>query len=284
MERELLVGGSLRGVLTTSEHPRVGLVALHPSGDPSLDSPLLRHLASALPAHGVAVLRFDRRGDVSLRVQAADALSAVAELRRATSNHLPVVAWGFSQGAWVAMIVAHRARLAGIVVVGASGVSPAEQMRYTSARQVREAGFDEIAVADMLETRHLWECSLRGEGIAAAQDALDRASSQAWFPFAWLPPTIEPPTPDDFEFDFDPAPLIRTLPCPLLAVVGDDDRWVPLRESIAILKAAPDAELLYVPGGDHAPTEDGDGQGPTLPGYELGLADWLTRQAPPGSA
>lgn len=41
--------------------------------------PLLHHLAGTLPAHGIAVLRFDRGGDVSLRIQAADALSAVAE-------------------------------------------------------------------------------------------------------------------------------------------------------------------------------------------------------------
>jgi hypothetical protein len=179
------------------------------------------------------------------------------------------------------MILAHQTPLAGIVVVGASGVSPAEQMRYTSARQLREAGFDESAVADMLETRRLWENSLQGKEIDAAQTALDRASRHAWFPHAWLPTTIESPTPDDFEFDFDPAPLIRTLPCPLLAVVGDDDRWVPLRESITVLKTAPDVELLHVPHGGHAPTEDGEGEGPVLAGYELALANWLTRHMPP---
>jgi pimeloyl-ACP methyl ester carboxylesterase len=226
------------------------------------------------------VLRFDRRGDVSLRTQAADARSAIAELRGATSADLPVAVWGFSQGAWVAMLLAHQTPLAGIAVVGASGVSPAEQMRYTSARHVREAGFDEGAVADMLQTRQLWEDSVRGRDIEAAQAALERASRQPWFPFAWLPATAEPPTPDDFEFDFDPAPLIRTLPCPLLAVVGDDDRWVPLPESIAVLQTAPNVEILHVPQGGHAPTEDGDGEGPILPGYEHALVNWLKRQMP----
>ena len=280
MERELVIGGSLRGVLTTAEYPRIGVVALHPSGSPSRDFPLLRHLAGALPQHGIAVLRFDRRGDVSLRTQAADARSAIAELRGATSADLPVAVWGFSQGAWVAMLLAHQTPLAGIAVVGASGVSPAEQMRYTSARHVREAGFDEGAVADMLQTRQLWEDSVRGRDIEAAQAALERASRQPWFPFAWLPATAEPPTPDDFEFDFDPAPLIRTLPCPLLAVVGDDDRWVPLPESIAVLQTAPNVEILHVPQGGHAPTEDGDGEGPILPGYEHALVNWLKRQMP----
>lgn len=287
MERELLVAGSLPAVLTLPRRPSIGVVALHPANGPSRDFPLFCHLATSLPPNRVAVLRYDRRepssegGEVSLRVQADDAISAIGELRAATSTDLPVIVWGFSQGAWVAMIVAQSVRLAGIALVGVSGVSPKEQMRYTSARHLREAGFDEHAVAEMLKTRKLWEDSLRGINVAGAQRELDFASSQAWFPFAWLPTTIEPAAPeDDFEFEFDPTPLIRTLPCPLLAVVGDDDRWVPLPETIAVLETAPDVELLHVPGGGHAPTEDGDGHGPPLPGYELGLIDWRKRQTP----
>ena len=61
VERELLVAGALAGVLSVPATPaRAGLVALHPAGYPSRDFPLLRHLAGALAAHGVAVLRFDR--------------------------------------------------------------------------------------------------------------------------------------------------------------------------------------------------------------------------------
>jgi pimeloyl-ACP methyl ester carboxylesterase len=289
VERELLVAGALPGVLSVPATPaRAGLVALHPAGYPSRDFPLLRHLAGALPAHGVAVLRFDRRaprlpgGDVSLQTQAADAVSAMAELRAATSPELPVILWGFSQGAWVAMIAAHQAEVAGIVLVGASGVSPAAQMRYTSARQVREAGFGEDAVAEMLAIRGLWEDALRAGDEEAAQRALQRASGRPWLAASWLPEPGElDPDEDGFEFDFDPAPVIGSLPCPLLAVIGDDDRWVPLAESVAVLETAPDMELLYVPGGDHAPTEDGDGAGPVLPGYGEGLIDWIARRIQP---
>lgn len=288
-EREILVAETLRGALTTpASAVRAGLVALHPAGYPSRDFPLLRHLADALPGHGVAVLRFDRRaprtpgGDVSLHAQAADAISAVGELRAATSPDLPVILWGFSQGAWVAMIAAHQAAVAGIVLVGASGVSPAAQMRYTSTRQVREAGFGEEDVAEMLAIRGLWEDALRAGDAEGAQRALEQASGRPWLAAAWLPePGEVDPDEDEFEFDFDPGPVIRSLPCPLLAVIGDDDRWVPLAESVAVLATAPDVELLYVPGGDHAPTEDGDGQGRVLPGYEAGLADWIVRRIQP---
>lgn len=286
VEREVLVAGSLRGVLTVTAKPlRAGVVALHPAGFASRDFPLLRHLADVLPAQRVAVLRFDRRaprlpgGDVSLRTQAADAVSAMGELRAATSPDLPVILWGFSQGAWVAMIAAHDSAVAGIVLVGASGVSPAAQMRYTSARQVREAGFGEDAVAEMLAIRRLCEDAFRAGDSEGARRALERASMQPWFAASWLPaPGDMGPDEDEFEIDFDPAPLIRSLPCPLLAVIGDDDRWVPLAESVAVLETAPDVEFLHVPGGDHAPTDDGDGQGRVLPGYEAGLIDWIARR------
>jgi hypothetical protein len=292
MEHELLVGGRTRGVLSLPDGlPRAGAVALHPSGDGSRDFPLARRLAASLGELGVAVLRYDRRAprlagdDVPLGVQAADARAAIAALRSATAATLPVVVWGFSQGAWVALMVAHELPLAGVVLVGASGVPPAEQMRYATARRLREAGFGEAAVAEMLETRRICESVLPGESTAEAERALQAAARKPWFELAWLPRELEPFGEDDgLEIDFDPAPLVRSLPCPLLAVIGDDDRWVPLRESIAVLETAPDVELLHVPGGDHAPTVDGDGDGPVLDGYEQGLADWLRRRvlaAPP---
>ena len=282
MDRELRVAGDLAAVLTVPAEPRLGLVPLHPASGPSRDTPLIRHLADALPPIGVAVLRYDRRPgeDIPFPVQVADAAAAVAELRRAIDPALPIVLWGFSQGAWVALLAANELAVAGVVVVGASGVSPALQMRYTSARQLREAGFDAADVEDMLDVRTTCEEVLRGGGdLAAAQRALDAAAERPWWPQAWLPPTISRPTASEgLDMDFDPAPLVQALACPLLAVVGDDDRWVPHAESLAVLRTATDVEVLHVAGGDHAPTVDGDGEGTLLPGYEAGLIDWIERR------
>lgn len=86
-----------------------------------------------LPEAGVAVLRYDRRpgDDVPFELQAQDAEAAIAALRAAVDRpDLPIVYLGYSQGAWSAFIVAaRRVDLAGLVAVGASGVSPALQMR-----------------------------------------------------------------------------------------------------------------------------------------------------------
>jgi pimeloyl-ACP methyl ester carboxylesterase len=286
VERELLVAGSLPARLSLpAGRPRAGAVALHPSGDGSRDFPLARHLAGVFAGLGIALVRYDRRAprlsgdDVPLGRQVADAVSAIELLRAQVAPGLPIVAWGFSQGAWVALMLAHELPLAGVVLVGASGVGPSPQMRYAAARHLRAAGFGEGDVAEMLEVRRIWESVQPGGRISEAEVALRRAARKPWFEHAWLPRTVEPFTDEDgIEAGFDPAPLVRTLPCPMLAVVGDDDRWVPLRETVAVLEQAADAELLHVPGGDHAPTMDGDGAGPVLPGYEDGLRDWLERR------
>ena len=44
-----------------------------------------------------------------------------------------------------------------------------------------------------------------------------------------------------------------------------------------MLETAPEVTFLHVPGGDHAPTRDGQGLGEVLPGYEAGLVDWIER-------
>ena len=286
MNRELLVGDRLRATLSLPDEPaRAGLIVLHPSNSASRDFPLAVHLATVLPGRGVAVLRHDRRAprtpgdDVPLRLQALDARAAIDELRAATAPGLPVVVWGYSQGAWAALLVARDVPVAGVVLVGASGVSPAAQMRYAAERRVREAGFGDAAVAAMLEIRRLCEGTVAGESAEHAQRMLDAAAREPWFAHALLSPIVEPCEPeDDFEGDFEPAPLIRGLSCPLLAVVGDDDRWVPLAESVAVLETALDCALLHVGRGDHGPTADGYGTGPILPGYERGLFDWIERR------
>jgi hypothetical protein len=279
VEHDLTFADGLRGVLTLEDEPRLGVVALHGSSAPSRDDLLLRHLSAVYSREGVAVLRFDRRsmheGDVPLRIQAEDALAAVTALRSAVRRELDIVAWGYSQGAWAALLLAQLVTLEGVVLVGGAGVSPAEQMRYASERGMRDAGYATETVQVMRETRAKWERALCGEDIQGAQRALDWASGESWFDLAWLPTVAEELDPKGFEYFFDPAPLLQVLAAPALIVVGDDDRWVPLSASTPVLASAPRAEMLLVPGGGHAPTTNGESDGRILPAYEDGLCDWL---------
>jgi hypothetical protein len=118
----------------------------------------MRHLAELLPAHGVAVVRYDRRPadgdrDVPLADQAEDARAAMDELRHLTGQpSLPVGLWGFSQGAWAAMMAAPGGA-AFLVSVSGCGVSPAEQMRYGTREQLVRAGHDSRALEELDECR-----------------------------------------------------------------------------------------------------------------------------------
>jgi pimeloyl-ACP methyl ester carboxylesterase len=267
--------------LTVPPRARAGLIPLHPANDPSRRSLLFADLAEQLPPLGVAVLRYDRRPgeDIPLQAQADDALEAAADLRAAVGDPaLPIVLWGYSQGAWACLIAAASGPgIAGLVLLGASGVSPAQQMRYTTERQLREAGYGEEDVADLRWLRTEGERYLRREqGGSAFQTVIDEYAGRPWFPLAFIPREV-PETPEPWEMDFDPATLLGQITCPVLAVYGDDDRWVPIDPSIAVFSALPQLEIVRVSGGGHAPTADQEGGGVVLPQYRDALASWLSR-------
>lgn len=256
-----LPGGPVRG----------GCVALHPAGDGSRRQPLLQHLAEVLPQHGVAVLLHDRRPaaegqDVPLEVQADDAL-AVAEELRSRVGPVPVGMWGWSQGAWAAPLAASRdPRVAFLVLVASVGVSPAAQMLYGTAEHLRRAGYDEPAVARLLQARRAYEAALRGSITReAAQDVLDGIAAEPWWHLAWLPERMEPA--DSWpDMDLDPGPVFAATRCPVLAVWGEDDPWLPVSESESVWRQAAGDRLtvLRLPGVGHGPT-------PTNPAYAHGL-------------
>ncbi len=120
--------------------PFPAIVCIHPASDGTRDHFLFLHLEGLLPPLGVAVARFDRRGsDVPLADQARD-VDAVLEALAARSDidAARLGLWGFSQGAWVAPLVASRSeRVAFLILVAAPGVSPAERARLVAAKPSR---------------------------------------------------------------------------------------------------------------------------------------------------
>lgn len=267
--------------LTLPPGVRAGVIPLHAAGQPSRCSVLFDDLVELLPPLGVGVLRYDRRAgeDVPLETQADDAEIAIETLRSAAGDpDLPVVIWGFSQGAWPTLIVgARRDDVAGLVTVGASGVSPAAQMRYTTARQLREAGFGDADLADLARLRGAAETYVRGHRDGRwFQPIIDECADRPWFPLAWIPRHV-PEVAEPWEIDFDPALLLPDIHCPVLAVYGDDDRWVPIDASLEVLSRLSVLEVARISGGGHAPTVDREGGGEVIPAYRERLTDWLNR-------
>ena len=230
----------------------------------------------------MAVLRYDRRpgDDIPLEAQADDALEAAADLRAAVGDPaLPIVLWGYSQAVGLPDRGGPRARYRRPGAAWCQRRVPAQQMRYTTERQLREAGYGEEDVADLRRLRTEGERYIRREqGGSAFQPVIDEYADRPWFPPAFIPREV-PETPEPWEMDFDPATLLGQITCPVLAVYGDDDRWVPIDPSIAVFSALPQLEIVRISGGGHAPTTDREGGGEVLPQYRDALASWLSRTA-----
>jgi pimeloyl-ACP methyl ester carboxylesterase len=267
--------------LPSGAGPFPAIVGLHPADDGSRDHYLFRHLEALLPPAGIAVARFDRRGDdVPLADQARDAKAVVDALAaRGDIDADRIGLWGLSQGAWVAPLVATRSKqIAFLVLVAATGVSPAEQMRYGTAKQARSFGHSESEVRALLDLREAFEDYARGRRPRAEVQALiDRAKSAPWFSRAWVRPDL-PAAPGFWpDLDFDPAPVFAKVTVPVLLYYGQDDEWQPVDASIAAWKGR-GRTIIRLPGTAHAPTLRGERDiGSVSPDYTDSLVTWLRK-------
>ena len=174
-------------VLAASYTPAgdAALVALHGASDGSREAAIYQHLHHVLPAAGIGVITFDRRGEgestgdvISGRFdeQVRDALAVREAL------DVPTVGlWGFSQGGWVAPLAATRSeRIAFLVLVASTGVTQAEQMRYATERQLRLAGHSNDVVGQALMLRRDFEAWVHGDRASEDElrDALTAARDQ----------------------------------------------------------------------------------------------------------
>lgn len=282
MERELeWAGGPGSAVLRVPDGGiGAGLVALHGASDGRARQPLFEHISQILAPLGVAVLSYERRvvdgGDTPLDVQAADAVAALQALRAELACRVGV--FGFSQGAWAAALAAGHEVTSFLVVLGCSGASPAEQMRFYTDELLRRHGTGDHERARLRDLRLQVEDYLRAPTrTRAARDrlavALGQVAHEAWFQYSYLPP--EPP-PDDAtwpDMDFDPVPSFRDVKVPVLAMWGDDEECVPREASRDAWRASgADATLVDLAGCGHWPVV-GSGR----PGWTWGRDDELSR-------
>jgi uncharacterized protein len=185
--------------------------------------------------------------------------------------------WGISQGGWVAPLAAARSRrVAFLVAVSSPGVSPMHQMRYATSERVRRAGYGEDAVEQVASLVRALEEVIRGRGsIGRAQELLDAARAQPWWPLVYLPDRIPPkeawPVLRE-EIDFEPAPVFARTRVPTLLFYGESDDLVPVERSIQVWRRArDDVEIVRLPGAGHEPWVDST----ISPLYERTLVDWL---------
>jgi pimeloyl-ACP methyl ester carboxylesterase len=240
-------------------------------------------LAWRLAEHGIASLRYDKRGmpgtkgtfdmtKMTLVDFAADARAA-AESLAGDARFSRVILLGHSEGSALALIAARAGPpVTAVISVSGLGRSLGVVMREQLARQ-----FDS---ATLVRYDTAMAQYLRGE---QPKD---------------VPPQLGPLfVPINLSFmksltAFDPPAAIRSVRQPVLIVQGGRDLQVTVADAERLYTAKPDAQLVVVPLANHVLKQANDttliGQMPTyqnptvpiMPEVANAIADWILKPAP----
>jgi uncharacterized protein len=226
-------GARLSGTLTTpegtSDRPAVAALLLSGSGPLDRDSNMTGQalnvgnaLASALAAHGVASLRYNKRGvgrsagaylTTGFEQETLDASAALEALRRLDGidgDRTAVV--GHSVGGTIAVRLASSDRtLAGAVLLSASAQTGAEVMRWQSERIAASlTGISRLFARRFLRRQERERRRL----VDSSGDILRTGKTE--LPARWLREFMA----------YDPKADLPSLRCPVLAITGRSDLQV----------------------------------------------------------
>jgi hypothetical protein len=265
----------LDGTLTLPEGagPFPAVVLISGSGPQNRDEEIFGHkpflvIADHLSRGGIAVLRYDDRGvgkstgspaSATSEALAGDAWAAWQALgTRADIDRTRIGLLGHSEGGLIApMLAAAHPEIAFIVLIGGPGVT-GEQILLKQAELIATAmGAPPAAVAANAEIQKQVFAILREEtsqariaerigaipvGSKEASAALVQQSASAWMRFFVL---------------YDPAPALRKVRCPVLAIGAELDLQVPPEQNLPAIEAAlregvnKDITISRLPGLNH---------------------------------
>ncbi len=304
-------GAVLHGTLyrPSALHPVAAVVAFHSAGVGRAGAALFVHLRQGLPAVGIAVLVYDRRGsgastgtaNVSYETLADDGIAGARAIARLSAiDPRRIGYWGLSQGGWLAVFAAERdPRAAFAVSVSAPLVTPEAQMEFAMANRLRVNGYSQSDVNAMLAARTAWTGYLRGDvPRARAVAALSKIDTKPWFDLMYMPSAKElttNPTASSWraQMDDDPLAALERVRVPALFIYGGSDPWIPVATTIdrlrALARTRSNVEYAVIAEADHAmrfvPRETMDVSPaaleldvPQAPAYFMLLASWLTRR------
>ncbi len=273
-------GNHLAGTLSlpAAKHRVPGVVLISGTGRNTRDEDVWGHkvflvLADALSRRGIAVLRFDKRGvggstgDYDRATTAdfiSDAAAAVTWL-----EHQPAIdsrrvgVLGHSEGGIIAPAVAARDKsVAFVVMIAGPGIRGDQLFVLQSAMTAKVYG----APADYISKRKVFDQKLFEAMMAAPSEAAALASAKGLVAAGVADKTIDPAEADSLPEDvsrpweryflaYDPAPALRKLTVPVLALNGSLDVQVQAEENLAAirtaLKANPNATIRELPGMNH---------------------------------
>lgn len=297
------LSGTLLRPNTTARVPAVILV--HGSGP--LDREYMLPHARFLVRRGMAVLGYDKRGvgsstgdwrKASFDDLASDVVAAYEYLRsRADINSQHIGLLGVSQAGWIMPIAATRARgIAFIVSVSGAGIPVAETTIDQARNEMTARGMKPEVVAEIVRLMELqYRFARTGEGWDEYASARENLVSR----FGRAPDTF-PGTRDDphwqyirLVYFYDPAPTLRQLRVPTLAIFGEVDNNIVAGKNRAAWETAlrsagnGDYELHVLPRANHIMLEATIGSNAEMPSlqrfvpeYSRLVVDWLAKRNP----
>ena len=259
--------------------------------------------AEALAGAGFASLAWDKPGcggsggdwrDQSLQDRAAEALAAVACLAAQDGvDPARIAMLGGSQGGWVGPLAASMSpTVAGVISLSGPGVSPYVQEAFRVERMLRhaDAGGDQIAEAMAFFHRRAARLR-RGDDLEEVLAEQLAHRDAPWYPALGDDGVVEHLAFMARIYDYDPVPALERVTCPLLAIWGHRDIYVPVAASVERFAAAlgqagnGSFRLEVVPDADHGlrlPATGDDERGPRIPDLMDMIVTWLRRALPPG--
>jgi pimeloyl-ACP methyl ester carboxylesterase len=258
--------------------------------------------AEVLVAAGFASLAWDKPGcggsggdwrGQSLQDRAAEALAAVACLaaQEGVDPHR-IALLGGSQGGWVGPLAASQSQaVAAVISLSGPGVSPYAQEAYRVEHMLRDAGAEDQVADALAFFRHRADRLRRGDDLEEVlADQLSHRDAP-WYPVLGDDGVVEHLAFMARIYDYDPAPVLARVTCPLLAIWGARDTYVPVAASAEAFaaglgKAGNDSfRLEVVRDADHGlrlPATGGAERGPRIPDLMEMVVTWLRRALPPG--
>jgi len=294
------LAGTLISPKIGAKHP--ALILVHASG--AEDREYLLPLAHFLVRHGIAVLGYDKRGvgdstgdwkSASFDDLAGDVVAAFEFLK--TRNDIDpkqIGMLGWSQAGWVMPLAAVRARdMAFLISISGAGIPAADTTLDEARNEMTAGGMRPQAVEQVTALMKLqYRFAQTGNGweeYASARQSLAARMGR--------PPDTFPATRDDPYWElikrlyfYDPAPTLRQLRQPTLALFGElDNNILPEKNKAAweaALKAGGnrDYTLQILPKADHLMLEAKLGtneEEPSLqrfvPLYFTTIEQWLAK-------
>jgi uncharacterized protein len=311
---------SLAGTLTIPSGPGPFPVAvlLSGSGPHDRDETLLGHhpfliLADHLTRTGIAVLRFDKRGNgkstgdydnATTEDFASDCEAALAYLKtRKDIDSKRIGLIGHSEGGIIAPMVAARSKdVAWIVLLAGPGVNGEDSLLLQSKSILKTTGVNEGQIATTLDFNKQTYALVRQEKSRAAlesklADLVQSSGMSATLPSSALQLQMGMLVSPWFRYflDYDPVPALQKTQCPVLALNGEKDLQVPPKENLARIQTAlrdggnQDFQTTELPGLNHlfqhcptgSPTEYGAIEETMAPEALNAVSDWVLKHSSP---